>query len=56
LIAETTGDFKMFLPSSPGPSFNILMIMARPQDGFIVVDDRGKFKIYQISSEIKQPY
>lgn len=56
LIAETTGDFKMILSSSPGPTFNIVMIMARPQDGFIVVDDRGRFKIYQISSEIKQPY
>ena len=46
LLAEMTGDFKMMLPSSPGPSFKIKHIVSRKSDGFILANENGKFKAY----------
>lgn len=46
LLAEMSGDYKMMLPSSPGPSFKIKHIISRKSDGFILVSDSGKFKVY----------
>lgn len=55
-LVEMNGEFKMILPSSPGPSFRTKMIFAKGQDGFIIADDSGKFKIYLNTGEPKQPY
>jgi hypothetical protein len=41
-----SGEFKMILPSQPGPNFKIKLILPRLQDGFIIADESGKFKIY----------
>lgn len=46
LLAEMSGDFKMMLPSSPGPSFKIKHIVSRKSDGFILANENGKFKAY----------
>ena len=54
--AEPTGELKLVLPNSPGPSFKIKFIAARSPDGFIIADDKGRFKIYHQSGEPKSPY
>jgi len=46
LLAEMSGDFKMILPSSPGLSFKTKLMISRKQEGFILADVYGKFKIY----------
>jgi hypothetical protein len=46
LLAEMSGDYKMMLPSSPGPSFKIKHIVSRKSDGFIIANENGKFKVY----------
>jgi hypothetical protein len=46
----------MVIATSPGPSFKIKQIMQRKQEGFIIVDETGRFKIYQQSGEPKSPY
>jgi hypothetical protein len=46
LLAEMNGDYKMMLPSSPGPSFKIKHIISRKSDGFILANESGKFKVY----------
>ncbi len=56
LVAEVTGDFKMILPSSPGPSFKIKHIFSRKSDGFIIANENGKFKAYQASVKKECPY
>ena len=56
LLAEMSGDYKMMLPSSPGPSFKIKHIVSRKSDGFILVNESGKFKVYQSSAKKDCPY
>lgn len=56
LLAEMGGDFKMILPSAPGPSFKIKHIVSRKSDGFIIANESGKFKIYQASIQKTCPY
>lgn len=46
----------MVLSSAPGPGFKIKSILPRHQDGFIIADEHGHFKIYQSTGEPKQPY
>ena len=55
MLAEMTGDFKMFLPGAP-EGFKIKQILPRGQDGFILIDDAGHFKIYQMTSDPRKPY
>lgn len=56
LIAEASGDFKMVLPSSPGPQFKIKLITSRKSDGFIIASQDGRFKSYQATDKKECPY
>lgn len=51
-----SGDFKMILPSSPGLSFKTKLMISRKQEGFILADVYGKFKIYAPSLQKSCPY
>lgn len=56
MLAEMSGDYKMILPSSPGASFKIKHNFSRKGDGFILANECGKFKVYQISTRKDCPY
>jgi len=56
LLAEMSGEYKMMLPSSPGPSFKIKHIVSKKSDGFILANENGKFKVYQASVKKECPY
>ena len=55
MLLETTGDYKMLLPESPGEGFYIECIV--PYDkGFIIAGENGQIFIYEKSEEAKNPY
>jgi len=51
------GEFKFVLPESPGIQFPIRKIVAREnKSGFVIADDSGRFKSYELSQDPKSPF
>ena len=55
MLLETTGEYKMLLPESPGEGFYIECIICYSK-GFIVGGENGQIYIYEKSEEPKNPY
>mmetsp|Transcript_34022 Transcript_34022/g.25114 ORF Transcript_34022/g.25114 Transcript_34022/m.25114 type:complete len:172 (+) Transcript_34022:187-702(+) len=55
MLMEGTGEYKMWLPESPGEGFHIECVSTYSK-GFIVAGENGQIYIYDKSEEPKNPY
>lgn len=57
MISETSGEFKMMLPSAPQSNFSIRFAVPTPDNaGFLITSHWGKTYVYEKTESMKVPY